>query len=668
MMTQNQKKGLALYKAGDFDKAVEYLEAALKEQPNRPALRTLLFRAKLQSYYFHLAKARRFKDTGERERAIEEYQRAIAIFPGNKKIEDELKNYIEPEIEKPKVYKSYIELPVTLKVDTSEVIDMNLTNTPIKEIFKIIGKSFSINFIFDKDFRDFPYSIEVEKIRFFDILNQLCMVAGVKYRILDPSSLLIYPDTSIKKRNFSLQGVKVFYLSNTKADEAKKLVMTLFRAQQIMVQEDMNLNTLIIKADSNTLSEIERFLYSIDKEKGEIEIDVEILELNRNLLRSIGVDYGDTLATISMGKEADDGTIANSMNVNDLGDTNFYITLPSAALNFLGSDDNTKIISRPNLRGIDGEEIEFMVGDEVPIPQTQFAAAAAGGYQNVPVTQYQYQSVGVDVKITPSIHRNQEVTLDVKLKSNFITGYRGDFPTFGKRELKCIIRLKEGETSIIGGFIKDEMRESLKGMPGISKIPILGRFFGTSSKGSTQSDLVFSITPRVIRRIDITDEDQKAIWSNAQTSQPSAFASPMEPRRPGLGRMPGNSISISPNRRKIPVNSVSYFTLRVNSRTEITSLSIGGSVSGANAEIQELKTDFFGKSDDTSVLKNTSGDSFDIGYTFTARPIRSNVVAQLKIKFLEKGNYTISINSVSAYGKERQQVELTTTSAEIEVY
>ena len=116
------------------------------------------------------------------------------------------------------------------------------------------------------------------------------------------------------------------------------------------------------------------------------------------------------------------------------------------------------------------------------------------------------------------------------------------------------------------------------------------------------------------------------------------------------------------------VNSVSYFTLRVNSASEISSLSISGSVSGAKAEIEELKTEFFGPKDNAKVLKNTSGDSFDLGYTFENRPIRNNVVAQLKIKFLEKGSYTLSLSSVNAFSKDRKQIDLATSSAEIEVY
>lgn len=665
-----KKEGLQLMRAGDFDGALKYFEDAVKNNPRNMELRTLLFKAKLNSYYYHLALARRFKAAGKQEDAVKEYRIVLDIFPDNKRIKDELDIYLGIKKEEKKAFVSTIEPPVRLKVDPTEKITLNLRNTPIKQIFKMLGKSNNVNFIFDKDFRDFVYTIEIEDIGFFDVLNQLCMIGSAEYRVLDPSSVLIYPSTTFKKRTFSLQGVKVFFLSNIKAEDAKKMVMTLFRDQQILIQEDPNLNSLIIKGSSTALRAIERFIHSIDKEKSEVEIDVEILELTRSLLNSIGADFGDTLSALSMGKVSDDGTVSSSFNVNDLGDTNFFITLPSAALNFLETDNNSKIIAKPNLRGVDGEEIKFMVGDEVPIPQMQLQAGAAGGVSNIPVTSYTYKSVGVDVKITPNIHRNGRVTLKVKLKIDFITGYKGDFPTLGKRELESIIQLKEGETSIIGGFIKDEMRGGVSGMPGLAKLPLLGRLFGNASKSLDQTDLVFSITPRVIRWVDVEKEDEAAIWSNVQTEQNLRESSPPpDVRERAVGRdQRRDAIIISPQKRRVPVNAVSYFTLRVNSASAISSLSIAGSVSGASAKIEDLKTEFFGAKDNEKVLKNKSEDSFDLGYTFETRPIKNNIVAQLKIKFLEKGNYTLSLSSVSAFSKDRKQIDLTTSSAEIEVY
>lgn len=672
------RKGLALYRAGEYDKAAEYFANALKDNPQSNEYRTLLIKSKLNSYYYHLGQARKLKDVGKKEEAIKEYRLTLQIFPDNKRVNDELDSLLNGGKEKPPVpFESTITPPVQLNIDPTEKMTLNLRNAPIKQIFNMLGKSHNINFIFDKDFRDFVYTIESQNAGFYDILAQLCMVASTDYRVLDPSSILIFPDTTFKKRTFGLRGTKVYFLKNIKAEEAKKLVQTIFREQQILVQEDSNLNTLIIRADNITLIEIERFLYSVDKAKSEVELDIEILELSRNLLRSIGAKYGPILSTVAAGEYtpasgSTSASINSLINIDNIANTSIYITLPSAALSLLETNDNARILSRPNLRGVSGEEIKFSVGDDIPIPQTQFQAGAAGGFNNIPVTSYQYRSVGVEIKITPLVHKGREVTLKMKLKLDFITGYKDNFPTLGKRELESIIRLKEGETNIIGGFIRDEVRRTLSGFPGLSHLPLLGRLFGSTENETKQTDLVFSITPRIIRELDTEGDEKGAIWSGVAQGNQNMYAPPVSgtPSQPPPDAKPGNdgnTIIIAPPTQRRGVNSELYFTMRANSAIEIANLSLSGSVLGGRAEILEVKTDFTG-GDNSKILKNISGDSFDLGFNYETNPIKSSTIAQFKIKFLQKGNYTLSLSSISAYNKDRKQIDLTSNAAEIEIF
>jgi type II secretory pathway component GspD/PulD (secretin) len=660
-----------LNRIGDHDKKLEYCKELAAKYPKSMEIKTLLFRAKLNSYYYHLYLARNFKERDKKDKAIEQYKIALNMFPNNKKLKDEFDSYLNPlKVRKQKTFKPTIESPVKLDINLEEKISLDLRSTPITKIFKIFGRSYNINILFDKDFRDFVYSIEIKKIGFYELLNQLCLISNARYRIVDSSSILIYSNTTFKRRYFDLKGIKVFYLSNIKAEDAKKLIMTVFRDQQIMVQDDPNLNAVIIKASDRTLKDIENFLSRIDKGNSEVEIDVEILEINKSLLRKIGSDFGLNPLTFSMGNEGEDGSINSTINLNQINDLNFFMTIPTIAMNFLETDDNNKILAKPNLRGVNGQEIKFMVGDEIPIPQTQWQAMAAGGVQNTPVTSYTYKNVGIEIKLTPFIHANNEVTLKMKLIMNFISTYVNEFPVLGKRELESVIRLKEGETNIIGGFIKDEVRGSLNGIPGLSKIPILGKLFGSSEKGIKQTDLIFSITPRVIRKIDLGRSDLDPIWENLNTTVRSSgkpSASPSSPKLSKSRRDNVNLLIISPSRKRVAINKDSLFTIRINSNSEISSLSIGGSVSGNKSVIDEIRTDFF-KSDKVKILKNHSGNSFDLGYSFLDKPVKSGILARIKIKFAEKGKYTFTINSINAYSKDKKQITIESSPVEIEVY
>ena len=673
--TSSVRQARELFKVGDYDQACEILQKAAAENPKSDEIKTMLFRAKLNSYYYHLLRARQKAKLAEREAALREYQQALAVFPGNAQLQEEFNAFSHPgKIEKEEAVKPTVVPPVQLNVKKDEKVSLNLKNTPITNIFKSLGRTFNVNFIFDKDFRDFMHSLEIENAGFFEVLKVLCMVSSSQFRVLDPRSLIIYPDIFAKKKAFDLRGIKAFYMSNIKAEDARKMIQIVFRDEQILIQEDVNLNAVVIRADYNTLAEIERFLVKIDKEKNEVELNVEIMEINRSIINKIGADFNNGVFTITGGSAAADGTISKTINFNDLGGTNFFLTIPSVAMNFLESDANNKIIAKPNLRGIDGEEITFMVGDEVPVPETQFQAIAAGGINSSPVTTYRYRNVGVEIKITPFIHQNNEVTLKTKLTINFISsGANSSFPTFGKREIENRIRLKEGETNIIGGLIRDDIRGSLNGIPLLAKIPLLGKLFGNSEKTISQTDLIFSITPRIIRKIPISARDVEAIWGGS--GEPAGATAPPETTEdngplPGQTAMTGsNTVTVTADQGNIPVNGEGNFTIRVQSDTPLASLALNGALNGGPSEIMEIRTDSLSENE-VKILKNISGNSFDVGLTFSrdSGPILAAATIQLKVKFPRKGNYVLSIDGIQAYDAKRNRVEIAPASCPVEIY
>jgi general secretion pathway protein D len=665
--TSSIRQAREFFKVGDYDKASEILQKAAADNPKSDEIKTMLFRAKLNSYHYHLLLAQQKRKINDRPAALLEYQKAMAIFPGNIQLKDEFSAYINPKgSEKEETSKPTIVPPVQLNIKKDEKVSLSLKNTPITNIFKSLGKTYNINFIFDKDFRDFLHSLEIENTTFFEVLKVLCMVSGSQYRVLDPNTAIIYPDIFAKKKTFDLRGIKAFYLSNIKAEDARKMIQIVFRDEQILIQEDTNLNAVVVRADYNSLAEIERFLAKIDKEKNEVELNVEIMEINRSIINKIGADFNNGVIALAGGTTDAAGKISSTLNFKDLGSTNFFLTIPSVAMNFLEADANNKIIAKPNLRGLDGEEITFMVGDEVPVPETQFQAIAAGGINSSPVTTYRYRNVGVEIKITPFIHQNNEVTLKTKLTINFISsGATSSFPTFGKREIENKIRLKEGETNIIGGLIRDDMRGSLNGIPFLDKIPLLGKLFGSSEKTISQTDLIFSITPRIIRKTPISSKDNEPASGGMIPPEIGEEEEPAREEPP----VNNNLVTIAPAQANIPANSDTFFSIRVQADTPLASLSLNGSVNGGNCEIIEINTDTLNEKD-VSVLKNITGNSFDIGLSFNKNsgPLLAASFIQLKIKFASKGKYILNIGNINAYDSKRKSVDITPASCPIEVY
>lgn len=680
--SDNVRQASEYFKVGDYDKAVEILQWEQTNNPTNQEIKLQLFRAKLNSYLYHLGLAREKFQADEKEAATRQYQLALNIFPDNIHLKEEMEqNLTGKKGRQDETAKPTILPPISLDIRKDETVTLNLKNVQVTNIFKSLGKSFNVNFIFDKDFRDFLHSVEIENKTFNEILKMLCLVANAQFRILDRNSVLIYQDQFAKKQLFDLKGIKTFYLSNIRAEDAKKLLMSMFTTtgQQVLIQEEPNLNALIVRADFNTLTEIERFLPNIDLEKNEVEINIEILEVNRNVIHNLGTDYGSGIFNLQAATQPPDATTTNPpVNLKDLGSTNFYLTIPSVAINLLESNEHDKIIAKPNLRGLDGEEISFMVGDEVPIPETQYSAIAAGGINTVPLTTYRYKNVGVEIKLTPYIHPSNEVTLKMKMTMNFLTGSSvgTQFPIIGKREIESKIRLKEGETNIIGGFIRDDIRRSLAGLPGVAKIPLLGKLFGNSKKTISQTDLIFAITPRILRKIPVRKTNLETIWSNVD-QPPPALPAAIEPRLPGERRLTGdprdpdkpqrNSISISPAQNQVPANAEAVFSIQIQSETGVASLSLKGSLSGGSCEIAEVKTEFFDES--VKTFKNVAGNSFDVGLSFTdaSKPLTDSPLVQLKVKFLTKGKYTLTVDNITAYDPHRNRIEISPAMSQIDV-
>jgi general secretion pathway protein D len=139
---------------------------------------------------------------------------------------------------------------------------------------------------------------------------------------------------------------------------------------------------------------------------------------------------------------------------------------------------------------------------------TTFSPIATGGTPQQPITSYTYENIGVNIDITPRTHHDDDVTLTLNIAVTSISGTGfGGLPTFGNREIKTVIRLRDGETNMLAGLIRDDESRSLDGIPGLSDLPIVGRLFGHSQRQTEQTDIILTLTPHIVRVLDLTEAD-----------------------------------------------------------------------------------------------------------------------------------------------------------------
>jgi general secretion pathway protein D len=296
-------------------------------------------------------------------------------------------------------------------------------------------------------------------------------------------------------------------------------------------------NALTIKDTPERIAAASRVLTAIDKARPEVVIDVELLEVNRTRLTEWGLQIaspGSPGINGSVGIVTDSAGAVTLQTLRSLTASDVLLTnLPSLYYRLLKSDANTRTLANPQLRTSEGTAAQAKFGDRVPIPVTTFAPIATGGTPQQPITSFNYETIGVNIDITPRLHHDDDVSLNLMVSVTNISGTGfGGLPTFGNREIKTVIRLRDGETNMLAGLIRDEERDALDGIPGLSDIPLVGRLFAHNTKSTTQTDVILTLTPHIIRVLDLTEADLRPFRVGRDSLSPITDLPPLEPPRP----------------------------------------------------------------------------------------------------------------------------------------
>jgi general secretion pathway protein D len=275
-------------------------------------------------------------------------------------------------------------------------------------------------------------------------------------------------------------------------------------------------------------------LEDIDKPKSEVEIDIAVLSVSRSKMLTLGAvpptsvnvnltsptTSTTTSVTTGSGNSATGTTSSGGgFTLNDLKNlnaTNIVVTIPPYSFTALAGDSNTKVLQKPQLWAVDNQKATLKVGDRIPIATGSFGASGGTqGYGALVNTQFQYIDVGVNIDITPHIHSDREVTLKMTLEISSVTGTQNiggiNQPTIGQRRIDLESRLRDGEVNLVGGILDDTETQSLSGYPMLSKIPILKYFFAQEAKQKQEDEIIFAITPHIVRAQDVTDQNLRLV-------------------------------------------------------------------------------------------------------------------------------------------------------------
>ena len=514
----------------DYDLAVVEYTRALQHAPNNVDARAGLQRAKLRASQDHFTRARRLSATGRLEDAASEYRLAAELNPDNPVIGAELeqtqnqlrariainrdgKTELEALVERMKRQRlPGLEVPADPLPD--ELIFRDASN---QVIIRALAQMAKVNVVFDPAFRPSPISIEVRNQTFAEALQSITGSTQTFYRVTAPRTITIIPDTPAKRREYEEDIVRTFYLSNADLKETMDLLRIVIDARRIGAIQGTNAITI-----TDTAERIEaagRLISMIDKARPEVMTDVELLEVNRARFTEYGLQFA---SPGSAGVNGVADVNRPGLTFNDLknltGSQILMTQVPAVYYRLLKQDRTTRVLANPQLRSQVGYSAQAEFGDRVPVPVTTFSPIATGGVNQQPITSYNYENIGVNIDITPRTHMNNEVTLALAIRVTSISGTGfGGLPTFGNRLIKTTIRLKDGETNMLAGLIRDDERKVRDGIPGLSDIPGIGHMLGHTSTDRNQTDVIVMLTPRIVRVLELTEDDLRGFQMGRDT-------------------------------------------------------------------------------------------------------------------------------------------------------
>ena len=502
------QRGMALFNQDNYDAAVIQFQQGLAAMPEHDkllqAMRQVLLRKEAYSLY---AEAIRAKEAGHLDKNRRLLRRAIEAYPEFKQAQEMLALETEQAAEE--------EAGDRLKVSSRTPITLNFRQTDIRTAFEFIAKSFNIDVVFDEDIRTVPVTLFAKDVTFEEALSLILATTKTFYKKIGASTIFIAPDTRDKRGQFEDQMVRVFQLTNIHAKEMAEILRGLIPLKKAIVNDD--LNTIVVRDTEDAIKVAEKVISVNDRRPAELILEVEILEVNRSKAERLGLDLSPYSATASI-----PAAIPLSGSIRDTVRRAAVLTLPSVTFNFYKQDVDAKTLANPRLRVLSGKNAKIHIGDRVPL-----RAATIQDITGQVRTTYEYKEIGIRLNVEPVVHLDNSVTVKVALEVSSLGQNIGTDkdPAFsiGTRNAETYMLLRDGETAILGGLIRDEDRKTRLRVPLLGDIPVVGSLFTSHDDTDGRTDVLLTITPRIVRGWDLPEKNAQMFMSGSEerfTSQP----------------------------------------------------------------------------------------------------------------------------------------------------
>jgi general secretion pathway protein D len=724
----------------DYDTALVYYQRALQADPQNAQYKLYVTQMRFQDGQFHLEQGEKALKNGDLQLALAEFQKAQAVDPSNEAAAQEIKKTMDLVAAKqnaatthelnpnPSDDQNLLAAPPELKPLSPSPINLKMTNDS-RIVFETIAKLAGLSVIFDPDFTSRRIPVELPNVTLEQALDVVALESKAFWKPLTSNIIFVAPDNPQKRRDVEDEEVRTFYLSNTLTPENLTEVVTGLRQLLDLrrVQQVNDQNAIVIRATPDQLMLASKIIRDIDLAKPEVLIHVQVLSANVNRLRTLGILPGQsvtlTFNPTCANQPANSGCTTSSSttstststtttpptiglnNLKNISTADYALTLPGAQASAILTDSDTQIIQNPEVRVTDGEKASLKIGERVPVATGSFQAGVgvgvgggAGVVNPLVNTQFTYLDVGVNIDVTPRVHPDGDVSMKLTVDISSIAGQSDiggiEQPIINQNKIEHDIRLKDGESSVLGGLIERDTTNSINGIPGLAEIPLARYLFSQTSKNVVDNDVLIVLTPHVIRYPAITADNLRTLAAGTdsdvrvyrddgeeQNVQPTAAAPPAPPSMgvssaqaaPGSGT-PAAQLQFSPASASLKVGDTTTLGLSVANVNDLYSIPLLVHYDPSVIQVQEVRDGGFlsGGKQEIAIVQRIDQQQGQVIVSATRQPNTpgvsgSGTLLGFVIKAIAPGTSPLQILQVNAHDSQQRTVPMVSGEATVQV-
>lgn len=395
-------------------------------------------------------------------------------------------------------------------------ISIEFRDAQLRQVFEVLSRDSGLNFVLDKEVRgDQRTTLFLRNTTIANALALTLLTNQLEQRILDTSTVLIYPATGQKQRDYQALSVRSFVLGNADAKTVANTLRTILKSRDVVVDEKQNM--IIMRDSPESIRMAEKLIALHDQPPPEVMLEVEILEVQRTSLLSLGVQYPTQLSLSPLTTVSGSTTSALTLNqLLNLNSNTIGATVDSLGVTASHKVSDVKVLANPRIRCLSREKAKIVVGKRAPTVTTTTTTTST-------TSSVQYLDVGLKLSVEPTVFPDGEVTIKLDLEVSSILSKQtlkdGTVAyEVGTRNADTVLRLHDGENQVLAGLLNDNQNNSGNRVPGLGDVPGLGRLFSYNSEDGEKSELLLSITPRIVRSAERPPVAQAEFEAGTETS------------------------------------------------------------------------------------------------------------------------------------------------------